>query len=160
MGRGSRVEGNVPTPRHRIFLVVGTGVTDLAALVRRMKPHLHDGVYVFATLPWGMDPASVQAIATMREREGWTVVLEESAAERAGLAVLFRAAWITLGVASDLHAVGFTAAFAAVLAEAGIACNVIAGAHHDHVFVPVDLAQPALARLCALQEGAAETDGG
>lgn len=129
-----------------------TAVTDLDALVRGMKPALHDGIYVFTTLPSGMDPASVDAVATIREREGWTIVLEESEAERAGLAVLFRAAWITLSVDSGLHAVGFTAAFAAALAEAGIACNVIAGAHHDHVFVPVELARPALARLCALQE--------
>lgn len=131
--------------------MAGAG-TELGALVRGMRPVLHDGVYVFATLPSAMDPASVDAVATIREREGWTVVVEESEAGRAGLAVLFRAAWITLSVDSDLHAVGFTAAFAAVLAEAGIACNVIAGAHHDHVFVPVELAQPALARLCALQE--------
>ena len=130
-------------------------MTDLAALLRSMQPLLHEGVFVFASLPPGADVSGVDAVATIREREGWTVVLEESEAQRAGVPALFRAAWITLSVASALQAVGFTAAFSSALAEAGIACNVIAGAHHDHVFVPVELAGAALACLRALQTRAA-----
>lgn len=65
--------------------------------------------------------------------------------------MLFRAAWITLTVHSDLQAVGFTAAFAGALGRAGISCNVVAGAFHDHIFVPVEQAQEALAALKALQ---------
>ncbi len=52
--------------------------------------------------------------------------------------ILFRSAWITLTVHSDLQAVGLTAAFAAALAQADIPCNVVAGAYHDHLFVPVE----------------------
>ena len=63
----------------------------------------------------------------------------------------FRSAWITLRVHSDLAAVGLTAAFARALADAGIACNVVAGVHHDHLFVPADRAGDALAALRALQ---------
>ena len=51
-----------------------------------------------------------------------------------------RFAWITLGVESPLTAVGLTAAVSTALAEAGIACNVVAAMRHDHVFVPFDRA--------------------
>jgi len=71
-----------------------------------------------------------------------------------GLEVLFRAAWITLEVHSDLQAIGFTAAFATALGQAGISCNVMAGACHDHVFVPVEAAQAALAVLQGLARSA------
>jgi hypothetical protein len=37
-----------------------------------------------------------------------------------------------------------TAAFSATLGKAGIPCNVLAGFHHDHILVPVDLAQQAI----------------
>jgi len=55
-------------------------------------------------------------------------------------------------VTSDLHAVGLTAAVATALAAAGISCNVVAGACHDHLFVPVDRAGEALAALQALRQ--------
>jgi len=58
-------------------------------------------------------------------------------------------------VASDLNDVGLTAAVAAALADAGIACNVVAAVHHDHLFVPVEAADAALATLRALQADAA-----
>jgi hypothetical protein len=65
--------------------------------------------------------------------------------------VAFRAAWITLSVYSDLHAVGLTAAVAAALASEGISCNVVAALRHDHLFVPVDRADDALTVLERLQ---------
>jgi len=68
--------------------------------------------------------------------------------------VRLRAAWLTLAVASDLHDVGLTAAVAGALADAGIACNVLAAVHHDHLFVPLERADAALAALAALQRGA------
>jgi hypothetical protein len=46
--------------------------------------------------------------------------------------------------------VGLTAAFAAALAREGISCNVIAGLHHDHLFVPWDRRDDALRALEAL----------
>ena len=51
--------------------------------------------------------------------------------------------------------VGLTAAVAVALADAGIACNVVAAVHHDHLFVPVESADAALAALRALQPDAA-----
>ncbi len=91
-----------------------------------------------------------------REREGLTVIVSEETARIAGLQVLFRATWITLTVHSDLEAVGLTSAFAAALGRAGISCNVIAGAFHDHIFVPVASGDAAMAALWGLQRSAAE----
>ncbi len=118
-----------------------------------MEPVLNPGVFVFASLPAGADLSGIVTIATFREAEGVTVVVEESEATRAHLPVQFRAAWITLAVHSDLHAVGLTAAFAAALTEANISCNVMAAVHHDHIFVPIEAAGAALERLQALQRG-------
>jgi uncharacterized protein len=54
---------------------------------------------------------------------------------------------ITLTVHSALDGVGLTAAVASALAAEGIACNMVAARHHDHVFVPEAQAQRALAVL-------------
>jgi hypothetical protein len=64
---------------------------------------------------------------------------------------VFRAAWITLTVHSDLEAVGLTAAVSVALGAAGISCNVVAGTYHDHLFVPAQKAADAMAALRKLQ---------
>ncbi|AKJ28083.1 acetyltransferase [Caldimonas brevitalea] len=122
-----------------------------------LEPTLQDGMYVFASLPAGSGWLGVvEPLATFREREGLSVVVEASVAEAAGWPVLFRAAWITLSVHSDLHAVGLTAAVSTALTEAGISCNMVAAACHDHLFVPWDARQASLEVLHALQrEGSA-----
>lgn len=129
---------------------MGRPVSDLDELLRSLNPELHEGVFVFVSVPGPV--LGLDAIATFREREGLTLIAEEGQALRAGLRILFRAAWITLTVTSDLHAVGLTAAVATALAGAGISCNVVAGACHDHLFVPVDRAGEALAVLQALRQ--------
>jgi hypothetical protein len=127
-------------------------VGDLTTLLATLEPTLHDGVYVFARLP-GAVPANLVPLGTFRESEGLTVIVTADEAARLGLPVLFRAAWITLTVHSDLAAVGLTAAVAAALADAGISCNVVAAAFHDHLFVPAESATAAVAALRALQAG-------
>ncbi|WP_321799116.1 ACT domain-containing protein [Caballeronia sp. J97] len=127
---------------------------DLDTLIASMQPELQPGVYVFATLPHDAALSGAGIVATFREREGLTVVMEESVAQAAGIAPLFRAAWITLTVHSDLNAVGLTAAFARALGDANISCNVIAAAYHDHIFVPVDDAERAMETLLELQRRA------
>ena len=83
-------------------------MTALPQLLHDLCPHLHEGVYVFASLPEAPPPGGVTAIATFQEAEGLTIIAEEQEALRAKLPILSRAAWITLTVHSDLNAVGFT----------------------------------------------------
>jgi len=130
-------------------------ISDLAMLLSTMEPVLHKGVYVYSVVPSNTDLSSIPAIAMFREAEGTTVIMSEAEALDANLSVLFRAAWITLKVHSDLQAVGLTAAFSRALSEAGISCNVVAAAYHDHIFVPIDRAAESIELLKALQQAAA-----
>ena len=67
-------------------------VSDLAELLRTLRPVLNDGNYVFAVLPHDAEISALEPLATFRENEGVTVVVEEERAQLAGLRVLFRAA--------------------------------------------------------------------
>lgn len=126
-------------------------IRDLQILLSSMSPELHDGEFCFCSLPAGVpSPAGVQPVATIAEYEGTTMVLSVADAEGAGLAGTFRCSWITLRVASALDAVGLTAAVATALTNDGISCNVIAGFHHDHLFVPTEKAANAMSALAAL----------
>lgn len=127
---------------------------DLPQLLAALEPVLQDGTFAFCSLPHGADLDGLGAIATLREREGLTVVVPGETALHHRWTVLFRAAWITLRVHSDLEAVGLTAAVAGALAQAGLSCNVLAGAFHDHLFVPAAAAPQALSILQALQREA------
>jgi hypothetical protein len=124
-----------------------TPISDLSELLRNMQPVLNPGVYAYCVVPDGNDTTRFSPLATFRETEGVTVIVEESTALANGMPPLFRAAWITLTVSSDLEGVGLTAAVAGALADAGISCNVVAAAHHDHLFVPVERGSDALAVL-------------
>ena len=95
---------------------------------------------------------STRILAYFREEEGPTLILEESDAHNEGLQILFRSAWITLTVHSALSAIGLTAAVSSTLADNNIPCNVVAAAHHDHLFVPVEKADQAMACLKQLQQ--------
>lgn len=132
-----------------------TAISNLATLIRSMEPVRHAGTYAYCVVPQGSDMAGLKPVATIVESEGITVILPEEQAVEAGLAIVFRAAWITLTVHSDLQAVGLTAAFAGALGQADISCNVVAGTFHDHLFVPVERGEQALATLIMLQQGIA-----
>ncbi|HEU4663276.1 MAG TPA: ACT domain-containing protein [Dokdonella sp.] len=129
----------------------------LVRLLASLQPTLNPGLFVFVRVDALRDAEALDAVAVFRETEGVTAVVPEPRARRAGLAG-FTAAWITLAVRSDLHGVGLTAAFSRALADAGIACNVFAAIHHDHVFVPADRGAEALACLRALQRNARARD--
>ncbi|MBD9414445.1 ACT domain-containing protein [Pseudomonas sp. PDM16] len=129
-----------------------TGETSLAKLLTSMAPRLNPGEYVFCTLARPGAEHTANALGSFREAEGTTLILPRDEAERLELGFDYVAAWITLEVHSSLAAVGLTAAFASALAKAGISCNVIAGYHHDHLFVARDDAKHALAVLRALAE--------
>ena len=126
----------------------------LPVVLRTLQPVQNPGVYVYCQLPLAADLTAIPAIATFREAEGWTVILEENAALARGLEPRFRAAWITLNVFSALDGVGLTAAVACALADRGISCNVVAAVDHDHLFVPVAAAADALDALVLLSKNA------
>lgn len=127
-----------------------TGERDLANLLSGMRPRLNPGRYVFATVPGSRIPDGLSPVVTVAEDEGLTLVVRQDEADRAGLAYDYVAGWITLRVHSALEAVGLTAAFAAELGRAGLSCNVVAGFHHDHLFVPYERAGEAVAVLSSL----------
>jgi uncharacterized protein len=130
---------------------VANADSQLAVLLGSLEPSLKPGAYAYCVVPQGTEVDALSPLATVSESEGLTLVLPEEQAIHAGLPVQFRAAWITLTVHSDLHAVGLTAAFAGALGAAGISCNVLAGTFHDHVLVPFEQGEDALAVLRALQ---------
>lgn len=125
----------------------------LAALLGSLQPRRQPGEYAFVRRPLA-SPVPDAALASFREAEGLSLVLPVAEARALGWAIEWQAAWIRLDVHSALDAVGLTAAVAAALGEAGIACNVIAAVHHDHLFVPSARANEALAALEALQASA------
>jgi hypothetical protein len=113
-------------------------VRDTRAMIAGMDPRRQPGLWHFAALD---DPARAaalapHALAVMAEPEGPSLVLSDARARAAGLATDVPMAQITLHVHSALDGVGLTAAVAEVLTGAAIPCNVIAGARHDHIFVP------------------------
>ncbi|MFE6745810.1 ACT domain-containing protein [Kitasatospora purpeofusca] len=122
------------------------GERDLATLLRDLRPELNPGRYVYCTLP-NKTPAGLRPVATVAEPEGVTVVVAQEEADALGLRYEYVAAWITLRIHSALEAVGLTAAVATRLAEEGLSCNVVAGYHHDHLFVAADDAERVLGAL-------------
>ena len=111
-----------------------TGETDLARLLAGLDPELDPVEYGFETLAEA--PPLGNAFALIREAEGITRVGPGRGWAR-----------ITLGIHSSLEAVGLTARLARTLAERGIAANVIAGASHDHIFIPWERKGEAMAAL-------------
>jgi uncharacterized protein len=128
--------------------VVVPGETDLSTTLRNLNPQLRPDQYVFTVVD--EVPPGTDHFATVAEHEGITLVVTQAVAETLGLAYVEVFAMITLGVHSSLSSVGLTAAVAQRLAEAGIGCNVLAGAHHDHLFVPLARGDEALGVLRGL----------
>jgi hypothetical protein len=124
-----------------------TGVTNLDRLLKSMKPVLHDGEYVFCLLDdlAGIDLNDV--IMLFKEVEGYTIIIEKTIADKKGFPYTYISSWISLSVHSSLEAVGLTAAFSKALADVGISCNVVAGYHHDHIFVSREEAGAAIKAL-------------
>ena len=131
-------------------------IRERRAMLAGMKPVLREGTFCFCTTTDAtrLDALVPYALALFREDEGTTLVLREAEAKRFGFAVGLPLSRIVLGVFSSLDGVGLTAGVATALAGEGIACNVVAAFHHDHVFVPRDRAQDALRILQAVQRSA------
>lgn len=117
-------------------------------MIAGMAPVLEEAEWCFVT---GADPAlAALALASFQEDEGLSLILPLAVVRDQGLAVDLTMRRITLSVYSALDGVGMTAAVATALAEAGIACNMVAAYHQDHAFVPAGDADRAVSVLQAL----------
>jgi uncharacterized protein len=125
---------------------------DLAKLCAAIEPEMAPSIYVYCSFPDFILPAGLSVLSTFREPEGLSAVLDVRDAERYTLSYTFRSRLITLNVQSSLEAVGFLAVVSAHLSRARIPCNAIAGYFHDHILVPVDRADEALAVLRTIQD--------
>lgn len=130
-----------------------SGETDLKKLLATMTPQLLAGIHVFVTLPPGVPvPGTLDPVMVFREREGTTLIVLDDQARAAGLDGVFPSRMITLNVHSSLEAVGFLAAVTKWLASVGMGVNPVSAFYHDHLFVPADRAEEAMAMLEKLAE--------
>lgn len=140
LGEGVGDGGTAPDTSHThpatLSLKGGGAIADPARMVAEMAPRLDQRAWRFVVV--ADDALPPEAFAFVREDEGVTAILPGEGGDFAR---------ITLMVHSALEGVGLTAAVSGALAEAGIACNVVAGFHHDHLFVPWERRDEALAIL-------------
>ncbi len=121
------------------------GERDLGRLLAGLAPVVRPVPYVVVETE-----AEIPAAAIIIEDEATTRVVEQSVADAHSLSYEFVAAWMTCTIESDLEAVGMTAAISRALADANISCNVLAGSRHDHLLVPWQRRDDAVAVLSAL----------
>jgi uncharacterized protein len=122
-----------------------SGERDLSRLLRGLGPRLHPDRYTFASCVDRVLTAN--RFALVREDEGLTSIHADPEGEWAR---------ISLEAHSSLEAVGLTAILSSRLAEHGISANIVAATNHDHLFVPWDRREEALAALRSLGDGAAD----
>ncbi len=130
-----------------------TGETDLKKMLANLSVVIRPGR--FAVVSLSPEVSSIPSLGdgielVMQEVEGATIVCSVERAEAEGWPLSFVASWLTLEVHSSLEAVGLTAAFSVALTEDQISCNVLAGYYHDHILVPVERTDDAVACLESL----------
>lgn len=122
------------------------GETDLDAMLGSLTIDRRPGTFTVVSRPEGEEMVPGFE-AVIKEREGVSIVLSVAQASAEGWPVVTELAWLTLAVHSSLESVGLTAAVSAPLADAGIACNVVAGYYHDHLLIPVNQVEEATSLL-------------
>ncbi len=130
-------------------------------MIANMTPVLQPGLFVFCAML--NNDETTEAISKAKcvfvEDEGLSLILSKSDADALGLSYDTSMRQITLMVFSSITGVGLTAAVSKALTKERIPANVVAAAHHDHIFVPSKHADKAIETLRALQESArAEMD--
>ena len=129
---------------------LASGDMNLQRMLATLELILADDDYVFCVV--NEVPGGATPFATIQELEGVTLVLPRQQADALSLKYNELFARITLSVHSSLMAVGLTAAVANALSEQNISANVIAAYYHDHVLVPKQRSQEALAALEQLRD--------
>lgn len=125
--------------------------SSLLEMLRKLEPRLHEEKYCYTEVPIESDWAAMQPVASIREDDCMSLIVAVDVAKHRALPELLEVAWIALELHSELAAVGLTAAIATAFAQQSIPCNVVAGARHDHIFVPWKQRHQALSVLLALQ---------
>lgn len=126
------------------------GETNLAKMLATLHVERRPGTYAY--VQFEDRPTDLDGVAALiEESEGTTVVAPLEIAKIRGWEVVFEAAWLTLQVHSSLEAIGLTAAVSSALGANGIPSNILAGALHDHILVPVTAADRAVAALESLR---------
>ena len=127
------------------------GETDLDKMLATLQVERRPEPVTLVTLPGPVElGAGVEALIS--ESEGTTAVVTVAEAKRRGWPIDFVGVWLTVQVHSSLEAVGLTAAMSKVLTEQDIPCNVLAGFFHDHLLVPLDRVDDAVAALNSLAD--------
>jgi hypothetical protein len=131
-----------------------SGETNLKTILNSLSPVLLEDRFVFCTFPRGSygDFAETCPKAYIMENEGLTLVLDKAVADSHGFDYNGEFSCISLQVHSSLNSVGLTATLSGVLAAHQISVNMIAGYHHDHLFVPKASAGRALELLAEVQK--------
>ena len=130
----------------------------LQELIKQLSPTLDSTTYVYCTVPKAKygELEHLKPIVSIAELEGLTLVIPLDQAKAEGLDYYRVFRRITLEGHSSLEALGLTSVVTSLLAERGITTNVIAGFYHDHMFVPSDRTDEAMA---ALKELASNPEG-
>jgi hypothetical protein len=131
-----------------------TGETNLHILLKTLDPVLDERRFGFCAIKRQSTPVlGFKPLGIFEEEEGATIIATIAELESADLKFSGPWAKISLRVHSSLTAVGLTAAVATALAGVGVSANVVAGYYHDHVFVPWEMRDKALAALRRLSAG-------
>ena len=135
---------------------------DLKTLLRTLAPALDEGKYCMGTF----DEAQIMGIAgylkyiagIFREKEGITAIFSDEAKTELSLYTATKIegpfALLTLGVISPLLSVGLLAKVTETLAREKIPANAFSAYYHDHILVPYEQRDAALAALKKLQKSA------
>jgi hypothetical protein len=135
-------------------------ISNLDQLLKDMEPSSREGRYFMVSVA----ESQVMVIANylnyivdvFREKEGISIVFSEEIIENmkqiSETEPVGPFAMITLNVYSDLMAVGFLAKITEVLAAEKISVNAFSAYHHDHLFVPYEEKNKALAILKKLSQ--------
>jgi hypothetical protein len=121
----------------------------------KLEPKPAEGRYFFASV----DESQLMAlsgligsvVAVFREDEGLTAVfsddVKDDVASLSEKPVVGPFALITMTAETDLNAIGILAKITAAMAKEKIAVNAFSAYHHDHILVPYDKRDKALAIL-------------
>ena len=135
---------------------------DLRSILKSLSPRLNEGKYFMGTFSeaqmMGLAGYLQYIVCIFRESEGITAVFREEAKDAMSRYTDRKMegpfALITLDVVSSLFSVGLLARVADSLAKEKIPCNAFSAYHHDHLLVPYDKREAALAALKKLQKTA------